>query len=100
MEKRRDGMELPVNYEACSPYERRLVREEYARIQNGLCSHCGESLNGPPSKEIIRHKVNTKLFPPNFFKWPIHLHHDHDTGMTKGAIHNYCNAVLWQYHGE
>lgn len=44
--------------------------------------------------------VNMKLFPPNFFKHPVHLHHDHQTGMTIGAVHNHCNAVLWQYYGE
>ena len=36
----------------------------------------------------------------NFFKWPVHLHHCHDTGMTTGAVHCYCNAVLWQYPGK
>jgi hypothetical protein len=40
------------------------------------------------------------LFPKNFLKWPVHLHHSHDTGMTIGAVHSYCNAVLWQYHNE
>jgi hypothetical protein len=30
----------------------------------------------------------------------VHLHHSHETGMTIGAVHARCNAVLWQYHGE
>jgi hypothetical protein len=33
-------------------------------------------------------------------KSPIHLQHDHDTGLTEGAVHAYCNAVLWQYEGR
>jgi hypothetical protein len=49
---------------------------------------------------VMSKKINVDLFPPNFFKWPVHLHHDHRTGMTIGAVHCRCNAVLWQYHGE
>ncbi|AGI61771.1 hypothetical protein VCO139_0016 [Vibrio phage VCO139] len=41
-----------------------------------------------------------KLFPKNMFQYPIHLHHDHNTGMTIGAVHARCNAVLWEYYGE
>jgi hypothetical protein len=93
-------MTLPVNYEQLYPYERRIVREEYVRLQNGVCSHCGTPLDGPASEFVRGHKVKASLFPPNFFKWPVHLHHSHETGMTIGAIHNYCNAVLWQYHCE
>ena len=48
----------------------------------------------------MRMYITNSLFPPNFFKWPVHLHHSHDTGMTIGAVHARCNAVLWQYHGE
>ena len=93
-------MELPVNYNETHYTKRRLVREEYIRLQKGLCSHCGEPLDGKPSKEIRAKSVNRELFPKNFFKWPVHLHHSHETGMTIGAVHNKCNAVLWQYHGE
>ena len=93
-------MDLPVNYDELPIHMKRVVREEYARIQGGRCCHCGEPLNGEPSKEVRDKWVNRKLFPPGFFKWPVHLHHDHNTGMTIGAVHNYCNAVLWQFYGE
>lgn len=93
-------MELPVNYENTHHTVRRLVREEYIKRQNGKCYHCGEPLNGAPSDDVKNKKVDERLFPPNFFKWPVHLHHCHNTGMTVGAIHCHCNAVLWQYHGE
>lgn len=93
-------MELPIDYEKATRQERRMAREEYCRLQNGLCSHCGEPLDGDPRTDILSKYVKRELFPQNFFKWPIHLHHSHDTGMTIGAVHNYCNAVLWQYHGE
>lgn len=93
-------MNLPINYDKASFSERRTARELYVEKQNGLCCHCGKSLNDKPDNQIIQMKINRNLFPPNFFKYPVHLHHDHETGMTIGAVHNYCNAVLWEYHGK
>ena len=81
-------MDLPVDYTKLTGYMRRKVREEYVRVQEGKCHYCGCPLDGP------------MLFPFEFFKWPVHLHHHHDTGMTIGAVHAYCNAVLWEYDGE
>ena len=90
-------MELPVNYNELHWKERRIVREEYIKLQKGKCCHCGDLLKEKPTMDKL---IDISLFPPNFFKWPVHLHHSHDTGITIGAVHNYCNAVLWQYHGE
>ena len=93
-------MDLPVNYETLPPEQRRQVREEYVKQQNNYCCHCGASLSGKPDPQIREYRVDKSLFPKGFFRWPIHLHHCHNTGMTLGAVHNYCNAVLWQYYGE
>lgn len=93
-------MELPVNYDEITQNERRLVREEYIRHQTGRCYHCGEFLKKEPPHEITKHKVNKRFFPKGFFNNPMHLHHNHNTGMTIGVVHAYCNAVLWQFHGE
>lgn len=93
-------MKLPVKYDDLHFYERRLIREEYVKVQNGLCHHCKSPLSGEPSPEIMAKKIKKSVFPVGFFKWPVHLHHSHNTGMTIGAVHNYCNAVLWQYHNE
>jgi len=93
-------MELPVNYEKISQQERRRVREEYIKRQNGLCYHCGKPLDDKPCESVRKKSINKALFPPHFLKHPVHLHHDHITGMTIGAIHSRCNAVLWQYYGE
>lgn len=90
----------PVDYAKLTPQERKSVREQYVKEQNGLCHHCGAPLNEDPPHDVLRKWVNKRLFPPNFFKYPIHLHHNHDTGMTIGAVHCYCNAVLWQHYGE
>jgi len=93
-------MELPVNYDEISPSERRKVRLEYMKLQDKLCYYCKTKLFGDPSKEVQDKYINTKLFPDGFFNYPVHLHHNHDTGMTIGVVHDRCNAVLFQYHGE
>lgn len=93
-------MQLPQNYNQLSWRQRKSVREQYVRDQGEKCYYCGGDINLPPPKHIRDKKINWKLFPPNFLKHKIHLHHSHQTGMTIGAVHAYCNAVLWQYHGE
>ena len=93
-------IKLPVMYHSVHHSVRKKVREAYVLQQNGLCHHCGEPLSGDPSSAVQNTPVNKDLFPPNFFAWPIHLHHSHETGLTIGAVHNYCNAVLWEHHGE
>jgi len=87
-------MKLPINYDKAHWTERKVAREEYVRQQDGKCWYCGGSLNEKPPKYILKKRINRKLFPPKFFKWPVHLHHNRDTGMTVGAVHNHCNAVL------
>lgn len=93
-------IKLPAQYDALDWQERRAVREEYARLQEGNCHYCGNPLDGPPTRRALAKRVSRHRFPPNFFNHPIHLHHSHKTGLTIGAVHNHCNAVLWQYHGE
>jgi hypothetical protein len=93
-------MELPVYYEACSPGLRKRVREEYVRRQGGKCHFCGEPLDGEPIAQVRNRRIYERMFPTGFFKNPIHLHHDHNTGLTKGAVHARCNAYLWQYRGQ
>lgn len=88
------------NYELLSQSERRELRQAYAKEQEGLCWHCKAPLMLDPPREITSKGINWRRFPPNFLRWPEHLHHDHDTGMTIGTVHAYCNAVLWQYHGQ
>jgi hypothetical protein len=93
-------MKLPINYEELDWAERKKVREEYIKIQDGKCRQCGallceEADESRPVQELFSH-----LFPSGFFDHPIHLHHSHETGMTIGAVHAVCNAALWVYEGE
>ena len=93
-------MKLPRNYDEMTPNQRRLVREQYVRIQDELCYYCGRHLEEEPAPHITNKKVDWDLFPPGFLNHPIHLQHNHTTGMTEGAVHAYCNAVMWQYEGR
>lgn len=90
-------MKLPVKYDDINHKQRRLVRLEYEKTQNELCWFCNTKLSDKSSD--IR-TVQSSLFPSGFFKYPIHLHHDHNTGLTIGAVHNKCNAILWQYYNQ
>jgi hypothetical protein len=91
---------LPINYNGLHWTERRIVREQYVKEQKDKCYYCGCDLHKDAPKLIKNKKINWSLFPDNFLKYPIHLQHNHKTGMTEGAVHNYCNAVLWQYEGQ
>ena len=95
-------MKLPVDYTTLDwrKGETRAVREQYIKDQNGHCMFCANPLSGSPPKSVKNKKIDWSLFPPNFLRHPVHLQHDHGTGMTEGAVHAYCNAVLWQYHGR
>lgn len=92
-------MKLPVDYRTLDwkKGEVRAVREAYISQQDGKCYWCGESLDEPPPKRITEKPIRWSLFPKNFQRWPIHLQHCHYTGMTEGAVHMYCNAVMFQY---
>lgn len=94
------SLNLPVNYTTLTPQERKAVREQYTQDQEGKCAYCHEPLDGQPSKEITDKVIDWALFPENFLKYPVHLQHSHETGMTEGAVHAYCNAVMWQYEGR
>lgn len=92
--------DLPVNYDELQQHQRRAVRLQYMREQNMNCYYCKHNLRTDPPKYILKKKINWDLFPKNFLDNPVHLHHHHDTGMTIGAVHAFCNAALWQYHKE
>ena len=89
---------LPVLYSKADPNTRRAVREQYVREQAGLCYWCKQTLDGPAAEHVRTKKINWKLFPKGFLKYPIHLQHNHTTDLTEGAVHAICNAVMWQYH--
>lgn len=92
--------QLPINYNSLTKKQRVEVREQYRQQQNNKCLYCGEDLDEQPAQEIIEKEINLSYFPKGFLNYPVHLQHNHDTGMTEGAVHAYCNAVMWQYEGR
>jgi len=93
-------MKLPLKYSKIPITERWKIREEYIKQQKGMCMWCRGCLKQPPPKEITEKKIKWSVFPKDFLKHPIHLQHCHKTGNTEGAVHAYCNAVMWQYHNR
>jgi len=88
------------DYNKLTLQERRILREQYIKQQNGKCLYCGYELTSNPPKEVTDKKINWSLFPVNFLRYPVHLQHNHETGLTEGVVHAYCNAVMWQYEGR
>lgn len=94
-----NGKDIEQDYGKLMPRERRALREKYVELQGGKCLFCGELLSSPPPQRITDIGIDWNLFPENFLKYPVHLQHNHLTGMTEGAVHAYCNAVMWQHYG-
>ena len=90
-------MELPTQYYKLAPRDRRAVRLRYIELQKGKCWFCKGDLKKEPPKRVRDMRLDLKLFPKGFLSSPIHLQHNHNTGLTEGAVHGYCNGVLWQY---
>jgi len=88
---------LPVDYTKLNYKEKKEIILQYIEQQNNLCYYCKHSLDKEAPEYIKNKKINWNLFPKNFLDYPIHLQHNHDTGMTEGVVHNYCNAVMWEY---
>jgi hypothetical protein len=93
-------MILPTDYTKLTQPQRREVRIQYIKEQDNLCMYCGETLDEIAPIRIRNKPINLDLFPKGFLQYPIHLQHCHKTNMTEGAVHSYCNAVLWQYEGR
>lgn len=91
---------LPAMYDELTWQQRAQVRNQYVSLQEGDCWYCDWPLDGPPADQVQWARINLRLFPPGFLNSPIHLQHDHNTGLTEGAVHARCNAVLWQYEGR
>jgi hypothetical protein len=88
---------IPALYESLTWNQRRVVREQYIKLQKYECFFCGGSLYKEAPEELQSLPIDWDLFPPEFTKYPVHLQHNHDTGLTEGAVHSFCNAFMWNY---
>lgn len=91
---------LSTDYNSLTQAERGEVRDRYVVLQDGDCFYCDAPLHEDPPSEITSMFIDWDLFPPGFLNNPVHLQHDHETGWTMGAVHAFCNAVMWQYEGR
>ena len=91
---------LSMNYGHLTWQERRDLREQYVQAQDGDCFFCKASLYRKVPEKILAKPINLDLFPKDFLRYPVHLQHNHETDMTEGAVHAYCNAIMWQYEGR
>jgi hypothetical protein len=91
---------LPAEYSKLTPLNRKRVREEYIRLQNNNCMYCNSSLSSPPPASITKNPIDKSLYPIGFFSHPVHLQHNHETDMTEGAVHAFCNCMLFEYEGR
>lgn len=91
---------LPMNYDRATPAERKLAREAYIQKQMGDCYFCQNPLTEEPPEKLTELEIDWTRFPEYFMAHPIHLQHDHKTGMTEGAVHAFCNAFLFDYLGR
>lgn len=95
--------DLPVRYDHLDPKGRWLVMQQYIKNQRNRCWHCEGRLDLPPPQHITDRCIKWELFggdADTFLAAPVHLQHNHTTMKTEGAVHAYCNAVLWQYYGR
>lgn len=92
--------QLPIDYTKLTQKQRKEVREQYIKQQKGYCIYCKVKLSEDPPPGITSKRIDLDLFPPGFLNYPVHLQHCHKTGMTEGAVHAYCNAVMWIYEGR
>jgi len=90
-------VQLPAKYDDLTSAQRRAAREQYIILQKSMCMFCGATLHQQPPKEFRNLPINWDLFPKGFLDYPVHLQHKHQTGMTEGAVHSFCNAFMWNY---
>jgi hypothetical protein len=94
---------FPQRYSDLNKSQRRKCREQYVEHCRGRCLYCDEPLNEKPH-EYVRAKATSNTWAglpggrKGFLSNLIHLHHDHETGLTLAAIHALCNAHSWHYY--
>ncbi len=97
------GSKFPQRYRDLNSNQRRKLRDEYIEYFNGRCMYCDELLDDEPH-EFVRQSADQIDWDDlaggkeGFLKNPVHLHHDHQTGLTLAAIHAMCNAHSWHFH--
>ncbi|MDX1406389.1 MAG: sigma factor-like helix-turn-helix DNA-binding protein [Woeseiaceae bacterium] len=94
------GSKFPQRYRDLNYNQRRKLCDEYVEYFKGRCPYCNELLDNEPH-EFVRQsadEIDWDTLPggkEGFLKNPVHLHHDHKTGLALAAVHAMCNAHSW-----
>jgi transposase-like protein len=96
------GSTLVQKYDDLNWKQRLKLRDRYVEHFHGVCMYCHEQLDSEPAS-IVRDSTDeiawdvSPGFKEGFLKNPVHLHHDHNTGLTLGPVHALCNAHSWHF---
>jgi hypothetical protein len=97
------GSLFPQKYDDLNSEEKRKLREQYIEWFNGRCLYCEEMLEDEPHK-FVRQSADDIEWDDlhggkeGFLSNPVHLHHDHETGLTLAPLHALCNAHSWHFN--
>lgn len=97
------GSSFPQRYSDLNANQRSKLRDEYVVYFKGRCLYCDGQLDDEPH-EFVREsadEIEWDHLPGSkdgFLKSPVHLHHDHETGLTLGPVHALCNAHSWHFY--
>ncbi len=97
------GSPFPQRYRDLNTDQRRKLRDEYVAYFGGRCLYCDGQLDDKPHEFVCQSadQIEWDNLPGSkegFLKNPVHLHHDHKTGLTLGPVHALCNAHSWHYY--
>lgn len=89
----RYNLELPTKYSSLTGERKSAVKEAYICLQRDRCWLCGDDLYDPP-KFLVENPNYMPLCGNQLAEHsPLHLHHDHKTGLTLGVTHAECNIL-------
>jgi len=86
-------LELPIKYSSLSGERLSAVKEAYTCLQRERCWLCGNNLWDLPKYIVENPKLMGLCGNQLAEHSPLHLHHDHDTGLTLGVTHAECNII-------
>lgn len=86
-------LELPTKYSSLSGERLAVVKEAYICLQRERCWLCGGNLYELPNHVVDNPNLIGLCSSQLAEQHPLHLHHNHDTGLTLGVAHAECNII-------
>lgn len=86
-------LELPTKYSSLSGERLSAVKDAYICLQRERCWLCGDNLYELPKYIVDNPNYMGLCYNQLAEQTPLHLHHNHDTGLTLGVAHAECNII-------